>query len=249
MKTNHTNEQLQAAIDAACKEIAKTHPAMGGSITLMSDHNESTRLHLIKTALDLLPEPPPPVVDGKTPGQVAFEAAGLALVSKWESCQNKDRWHRVATAILAAFGGPDAVDWKAKYDELEKAYAEHAEVTQALHAKAEKAESKLANFVEAANEETRKELIERARLLRKIEELAAKPQLANAKAHEEFQAELDAVWNEEPWTPKVGDVVRLKSGGPKMTISAVGRVEVQVHGFKGESLVHSFLPTATLQPA
>lgn len=42
----------------------------------------------------------------------------------------------------------------------------------------------------------------------------------NAKAFQEFQAEIEAVWEakDSPWTPKPGDVVRLKSGGPAMTI-------------------------------
>jgi len=69
MKHTYTDAQIQAAIDAACAEIAKTHPAMGGSITLMSYHNKSTRLNLLKSALACLPEPPPPTADGKTPGQ------------------------------------------------------------------------------------------------------------------------------------------------------------------------------------
>jgi uncharacterized protein YodC (DUF2158 family) len=40
------------------------------------------------------------------------------------------------------------------------------------------------------------------------------------EAHAKFQAELESVWNGDSWTPKVGDVVRLKSGGPVMTVAA-----------------------------
>lgn len=47
----------------------------------------------------------------------------------------------------ASLDSADAVDWKSRHDELQKAYAEHAEVTAALHARAEKTESVLANLL------------------------------------------------------------------------------------------------------
>lgn len=105
MKHQYTDEEIQAAIDAACKEIAKTHPAMGGSITLMSDHNKSTRLHLLKSALNKLPEPTPPVVDGKTPGQLLHEKFGnttteYPTLAEWY----KTELEEAASAVLAAFG-------------------------------------------------------------------------------------------------------------------------------------------------
>ena len=40
----------------------------------------------------------------------------------------------------------------------------------------------------------------------------------NAKAYEDFQAELRETWEAQPWTPAVGDVVRLKSGGDAYTV-------------------------------
>ena len=54
------------------------------------------------------------------------------------------------------------------------------------------------------------------------------------------------------WTPKVGDVVTLKSGGPKMTIRAFDRddpMEAWCHWFKEEKSCAETFPTACLQPA
>jgi len=88
MKTNYTDQQLQAAIDAACKEThTQFNATLGNSITISpkrvptcwGDEHEA-RLHLLKSALDHLPEPPPPVVPkaprledaiGATPGSFA----------------------------------------------------------------------------------------------------------------------------------------------------------------------------------
>ena len=64
--------------------------------------------------------------------------------------------------------------------------------------------------------------------LSKPAEASAEPEQAwanadNAKAFKEFQAEIEAVWEakDSPWTPKPGDVVRLKSGGLPMTVESV----------------------------
>ena len=56
----------------------------------------------------------------------------------------------------------------------------------------------------------------------------------------------------EPCTPKVGDVVRLKSGGPKMTVrnyDLSDPLEVWCHWFDGNRSCLEMFPTATLQPA
>jgi len=54
------------------------------------------------------------------------------------------------------------------------------------------------------------------------------------------------------WTPAVGDVVTLKSGGAKMTIRAFDRddpMEAWCHWFKEEKSCAETFPTACLQPA
>ena len=48
-----------------------------------------------------------------------------------------------------------------------------------------------------------------------------------------------------PWTPAVGDVVQLKSGGPKMTISEIIPDEVWCTYFDGKIIQHGF-PQACL---
>lgn len=82
MKTNHTNEQLQDAIDAACVDTRLKHSdTIGGTLYLRDERNNITwdrekfaRLHLLKNALERLPEPPPPNLEtelGATPGSFA----------------------------------------------------------------------------------------------------------------------------------------------------------------------------------
>lgn len=73
MKTHHTDQQIQAAVEWACDEITKTHPNAFGSLATDRRKNPScwigesvTRVEFLKLALARLPEPPPPVVDGKT---------------------------------------------------------------------------------------------------------------------------------------------------------------------------------------
>ena len=55
----------------------------------------------------------------------------------------------------------------------------------------------------------------------------------------------------KPWTPAVGEVVTLKSGGPKMTIRAFDRdnpMEAWCHWFKDEKSCAGTFPTTCLQP-
>lgn len=77
MKHNYTDTQLQAAIDGACLETHREHwVKVGTNLVIDTDAmpsvyaaEASARLDLIKSALAALPEPKPPTVGGKTPGQ------------------------------------------------------------------------------------------------------------------------------------------------------------------------------------
>jgi hypothetical protein len=119
MKTTHTDEQIQAAIDAACREThAKHRIDIGTNLVLDTKAMPGTwkneahaRRDLLKFSLARLPEPTPPVVDGKTPGDIAYDAF----------INGSDSWEAAASAVLAAFGQPslesaiarmEAVSWK-----------------------------------------------------------------------------------------------------------------------------------------
>ncbi len=62
-----------------------------------------------------LAETTPPTADGKTPGQVAFEAWANEP-QKWEYSDFQNDWHRCASAVLAAFGGQVQAEAQAKLD-------------------------------------------------------------------------------------------------------------------------------------
>lgn len=81
---------------------------------------------------------------------------------------------------------------------------------------------------------------------------------ANLKAYKEFQDEIHATWENadaQPWQPAPGDVVRLKSGGPEMTVDTL------VEAVNGETVYGCFwigsdgqpygykLPSIMLEPA
>lgn len=115
MKHNYDEPTMQAAIDAACQE---TKVPTGFQVLALrgrdSDWEDQryARLHLLKSALDLLPEPPPPVVDGKTPGQVCHESMYNTPEWKWLLAGDKAACESAASAVLAAFGNkPAEIPW------------------------------------------------------------------------------------------------------------------------------------------
>jgi hypothetical protein len=77
----------------------------------------------------------------------------------------------------------------------------------------------------------------------------------NAKAHAKFQAELESVWNANDttplWTPAVGDVVRLKSGGDVLTVTEYDAEKNQWRcvGLTGGCPCYLCVPLACLTPA
>jgi len=103
MKHSHiTDNEMQAAVDAAI-QIAETPIRLetwSGSVFWTAE--TPARLHLARELIERLPESPPPTADGKTPGQVAFEAWGNQS-DEWHKslCSN---WQAAASAVLAAFG-------------------------------------------------------------------------------------------------------------------------------------------------
>lgn len=106
MNTNNTlynDATLQAAIDEA---MHKVNTSSGSLVSQFHYPNTfpleaPARLALARALLSRLPEPKPPTADGKTPGQVAFEAWAPNYV--WEAAIQED-WHLAASAVLAAFG-------------------------------------------------------------------------------------------------------------------------------------------------
>lgn len=122
MKHNYDEPTMQAAIDRACEETKKQYNPSSGTLMLDPElhyrswpQEKPARLHLLKTALDHLPEPPPPVVDGKTPGQVCHESMYNTPEWKWLLAGDKAACESAASAVLAAFGNkpsqPTEIPW------------------------------------------------------------------------------------------------------------------------------------------
>jgi len=154
MKHTFDETTMQAAIDAACEALGKGdfRPTAGllDTVPGCSDWSQEThaRLHLLKSALDFLPEPPPPVVGGKTPGQVNHDAVANGdydTYKKWSELSERGKRdvERGASAVLAAFGGAEILRWK------DAAQSIREEINK-QQARAEKAEAELANWKEAA---------------------------------------------------------------------------------------------------
>jgi uncharacterized protein YodC (DUF2158 family) len=119
MKHNYDEPTMQAAIDRACEETKKQYNPSSGTLMLDPElhyrswpQEKPARLDLLKTALDHLPEPPPPVVDGKTPGQVCHESMYNTPEWKWLLAGDKAACESAASAVLAAFGNkPAEIPW------------------------------------------------------------------------------------------------------------------------------------------
>ena len=187
MKHNYDEPTMQAAIDRACEETKKQYNPSSGTLMLDPElhyrswpQEKPARLHLLKSALDFLPEPPPPVVDGKTPGQVCHESMYSTPEWKWLLAgepvvdgKTKAACESAASAVLAAFGN--------------------------------------------------------------------KP----AEIHSTFTA------HGKEWTPAVGNVVTLKSGSPKMTVTvlSVHKDNASVSWFNDGVVNSASFNVSTLIPA
>jgi uncharacterized protein YodC (DUF2158 family) len=111
MKHNIDDATLQAAIDTAFKGTPlHSFTTLFQMEAGMFRHQSSERLALARDLLARLPEPPPPVVDGKTPGQVYQEVLHAIDPDRfypWIEIRPtlQQEIERAASAVLAAFGG------------------------------------------------------------------------------------------------------------------------------------------------
>ena len=110
MKT--LKELADIGADAAHTELKKTQAtsdalwvqrATSGQIW---DNDEPARQAFAQSVKDeVLADITPPVVDGKTPGQVAYAAFKMSPALAWEDSSYQAGFNRAASAVLAAFGG------------------------------------------------------------------------------------------------------------------------------------------------
>lgn len=167
----HTTElnDFLAGESIAFQECAGNNQRAGNTSASNVALRASEILDRAMAMLARLPDPTPPTADGKTPGQVDYEAFVPREPGDWESCVCKQNYERSASAVLAAFGvagldaaiarmeavpemalsidtpshviqhirdrliaaargeegKPAAVDWKAKYEEVERSLGIH----------------------------------------------------------------------------------------------------------------------------
>ena len=166
MKTTYTNEQLQEAIDEACKDALAAHPEADDALALNPyffpsswEEEKTARLTLARAFLDNLPEPQPP---DEKPELKTFEAHGKT----WTRHTPGDPMPCDGEAMVEVCIGED----------LRKRPAD-----------------------KASNWNWEKWTTVRGW------RYADEPLVTKSDSSPE-------------WTPQVGDVVRLKSGGPLMTV-------------------------------
>lgn len=127
MKHAYTKEQMQTAIDAAYPVGHKDYDYLldSDSSGLEWESEAPYRLAIMQAALAALPEPEPPTVDGKTPGQVAWDAGNEVQrrkfpnepVMSWEEGEElHEQLEAAASAVLAAFGNQSQPAEKADAD-------------------------------------------------------------------------------------------------------------------------------------
>jgi uncharacterized protein YodC (DUF2158 family) len=228
MKTTYTNEQLQEAIDEACKDTQAAHPEASDSIALSPyflpvswNEEQAARLTLARAFIDNLPstEKPDPYAELKkahAEGKVIQYNCNSDAKPDWEDIDDPQ------------FGdGPECYRIKPEPETFQahgKTWTRHTPgdpmpcdgeriVQTLMKGFAFGGLGKASDF--------RWSLTKLNTDIRgwRYDDEPQPEQSANAKAYDEFQEELEAVWNGEPWTPQVGDVVRLKSGGPLMTVA------------------------------
>lgn len=220
------------------------------------------------------PEPTPPVVDGKTPGQVFNEVIRKLVpgrFTEWSMIPEKDKAteNEAMTAVLAAFGGQALAEAQAQAADFERDAQSHFEQSCANLQRAEKAEAELAKQKEIADSEFQRatyyekqamEAAGNARLsrLRPIAEAVEVPaDKAKFWNWQKWSTVIGWRYADEstpepappPWQPAVGDVVMLKSGGQKMTVVQVDGTDCRAMWFNGSAIDAGDFYNTTLLPA
>ncbi len=306
MKHQYDEPTMQAAIDAACSNNAHGFFMNSASLNPFSTYwpkESNARLSLLNTALDLLPDPPPPVVDGKTLGEVAVDGfrAGGEDYFPWATLPEgvRKRWRSSASAVLAAFGNkPEVIQDGGEVFEVADPYAE----LKAAHAAGKVIQSRGRQYAIGARpwSEWTDEPAPDWSLSNDVE-YRIKPEPSTFETHgkvwthhtpgDPMPCELNRMvevitqkhiddknlhtcphdssywqWNHstkiigwryaddptpepaQPWTPKVGDVVTLRSGGPKMTVDAITGVNAFCRWFDMNGSNQLNFNLATLTP-
>jgi uncharacterized protein YodC (DUF2158 family) len=230
MKHDHIpDKELQAAVDKALNDTDTSSKSL-----VTKKHYPKTwkleskaRLHLARALLDALPDPTPPVVEGKTPGQVAFEAwsnSPPSCGSQWLDVCAKTSWEAAASAVLAARAGQEA-EPKPETSTFEahgKTWTRHTpgdpmpcdgeRMVEVLFSDQSKSTASRAgkDWVWEDSGPTFDDNITCWRYADEPTSLVTKPD------------------SSPTWTPAVGDLVQLKSGGPVMVVEYVKEDESDV---------------------
>lgn len=215
MKHTFDETTMQAAIDAACEALGKGdfRPTAGLLDTVPGCHDwsqeTSARLHLLKTALDHLPEPPPAEIPW-TPwngGECPVEKGTLIDV------RYRDGKERNNLRALALEIGRDA----------SVCYWENDGMAEDIIA------YRVTKWKEGFGPDAD----------------YSNPFIGWRYADEPSgKSTSDATIT--PWTPAVGDVVTLKSGGPKMTVNSL-KDGALCNYFDNDGRLHaSYFPASTL---
>jgi hypothetical protein len=274
MKTNYTDEQIQAAIDAACEQTQNVHNVWSG-LLYINKHDRcfaedaDTRRDLLKCALARLPEPTPPVVDGKTPGQVNHDAVAngdYETYKKWSEISERGKCdiERGSSAVLAAFGQPSLEAAIARMEAVDvwDVYKHHPSLSseEALGGVKARLIAAARDGSQPADVDPYAEL-KKAHAEGKVIQVFVKddewgPDRWSEKQNNDYSLPVERYRiKPEPspasapaWQPAVGDTVRLKSGGPVMTIGKVSD-EIDVFCFRGDDLMKTSIPLVCLTPA
>lgn len=246
MKHQFTNDQLSAAIVAAYnKANAESRQSWDEEVQGTCPLNCASLTRVAEYFLTNLPEPPPPVVDGKTPGQVYQEVLHALDPDRfyaWSEIRPtlKQEIERGASAVLAAFGNKPA---ESKIEAPAEVIHDGGEVFEKVEAVDPYAELKAAHatgkVIQIIIGTTWRDIPAGTHVVwdTPADEYRIKPTPSTFTAHG------------KEWTPAVGDVVTLKSGGPKMTVENIKQENVFCRWFDMNGSNQLLFNVATLTKA